>query len=337
MDGNYGLFGYFEDVLVLDEFYPVIPVYDQDGWNYRIPKGGDVTYLDASFYVVKVSAPKKLVLVASGIEVAREADGKRQVVTYAIGPARDFYLAASHKFKHVSTEVGETTINSYAFANRKDGAQHALEVSEDALRIFNRRFGTYPYVEMDLVSTPMQALGIEYPGIMGITLEEYDLNGTMFGLPNRVMLESTVVHEVGHQYFYNVVGSNQVGEPWLDEGVVQYVTAIYHKDRYGASGYNGYRDSFYGRWARIDNEEIPIGMPSEAYSPKEYSPIIYGRAALFMEALSNEMGEEVFDAFMQDYYQSNTWGIATGEVFRQIAEEHCDCDLTALFEDWVYE
>jgi aminopeptidase N len=337
MGGNYGTFGYFNDILVLDEFYPVIPAHDQDGWHFHVPTNGDLTYLDASFYLVQVSAPKKLVMVASGIEVSREQSGKEQVVTYAAGPARDFYLAASDKYKVVSRDVGDTRLNSYAFANRKAGAELVLDIAENALRIFNRRFGVYPYTEMDLVSTPMQALGIEYPGVMGITLETYDLDASLYGLPAPAMLESVVAHEVGHQWFYNVVGNNQVGEPWLDEAVVQYATGLYYKDRYGMSGYKGYSDSWYSRWDRVERAEIPIGMPSEAYTPTQYSAIVYGRGPIFVDALAEEMGAAAFDAFIQDYFQSHVWEIGTGEAFKEMAEAHCECDLTPLFEAWVYE
>jgi len=53
--------------------------------------------------------------------------------------------------------------------------------------------------------------------------------------------------------------------------------------------------------------------------------------------LAEEMGPGAFDEFLRDYYESNKWGIGTSEVFRQLAEQHCQCDLTALFEEWVYE
>ena len=158
----------------------------------------------------------------------------------------------------------------------------------------------------------------------------------MLGLPNPVMLESTVAHEVGHQWFYNVVGNNQVGEAWLDEAVVQYITGLYHLDRYGTSGYNGLRNSWISRWERVERADIPIGMPSESYAPIEYSAIVYGRGPLFIEALADEMGEETFNAFMQDYYQTNQWGISSGEGFKAAAEEFCECDLTDLFDEWVW-
>jgi len=335
--GNYGTFGYFEDVLVLDEFYPVIPVFDENGWNYSVPTVGDLTYLDASYYIVEVNAPKNMTLVASGVEISQHSEGERQVVTFAAGPARDFYLAASDKFEMISKQVGETTINSYALSGLDEGSQLALEAASQALVIFNGRYGEYPYTELDVVSTPLQALGIEYPGLACITLKAYDLDSDINGTPAAIILESVAAHEVGHQFFYNVVGNDQVRKPWLDESLVQYITGLYYLDRYSPGAFQSLSASWYARWDRIEREEIPIGLPSEAYHGREYSAIVYGRGPIFMGALSEEMGEESFDAFLRDYYQSNRWGIGIPEDFQGLAEKHCNCDLAPLFEEWVYE
>jgi aminopeptidase N len=337
MGGNYGLFGYFDDVLVLDEFYPVIPVFDDEGWNVEVPSpNGDVTYFDASFYLVRVAAPTNLTVIASGIEVGREYDGSNQVLTFAAGPARDFYIAASDQFVVVSGSVGETTVNSYSLPDLTDGAELALEVAIGALESFSGRLGTYPYTEFDIVSTPMQALGMEYPGVVAITLDEYDLDSEIRGIPARIMLESTVAHEVGHQWFYNTVGNDQIDEPWLDEAVVQYITGLYYIDAYGEQAAQGWHGSWYDRWDRVDRAEIPIGMPAGEYDGGEYGAIVYGRGPVFVATLAEEMGQEPFDEFLRDYYESHKWGIGTGDAFRQLAEEHCECDLTDLFQTWVH-
>ncbi len=49
------------------------------------------------------------------------------------------------------------------------------------------------------------------------------------------------------------------------------------------------------------------------------------------------LGQDTFDTFLRDYYATHKWGIATADSFKQLAESHCDCDLTQLFEAWVYE
>ncbi|MCA9924350.1 MAG: M1 family metallopeptidase [Anaerolineales bacterium] len=337
MAGNYGLFGYFDEVLVLDEFYPVIPVYDDEGWNVQVPPpNADTSYFDMSFYLVRVTAPAGLTIAASGVEVAHQADNGRQIVTFAAGPMRDFYLAGSEHFAVVSATVGETVLNSYVLQDHAQSADTALQFARNALHSFGERFGLYPYTEFDVLSTPMLALGIEYPGIVGITLPAYDPAAEVAGLPFPIMLESVVAHEVAHQWFYNIIGNDQIDEPWLDEAHAQYATWLYYLDVYGEAGAQGYRDSWDGRWQRVEGAEIPIGLPAYEYEGVEYGAIVYGRGPIFLEALSEEMGAAAFDAFLRDYYEAEQWGIVTTEAYRQLAEAHCGCDLSALFESWVY-
>lgn len=337
MEHNYGLFGLFDGVLSLHEFYPAIPVYDDEGWNVELPSPqGDITYYDASFYRVRVTAPSSLVIVASGVEVAQEEEGGMQVLTFAAGPARGFYLVASEDYTLVSGRVGQTTVNSYVLAGQEEGADLALEFASGALESYSERFGIYPYTEFDVVSTPMLALGMEYPGIVAITLSIYDPEAEVRGVPASIMMEGTVGHEVAHQWFYNMVGNDQIDEPWLDEAIVQYATGLYYLDTYGEEGYRGWRDSWYTRWDRAGRAMIPIGLPVAEYEGNEYGAIVYGRGPLFVEALATEMGQGAFDAFLRDYAQSYKWEISTGEAFRQLAEQHCQCDLTALFGEFVY-
>ena len=342
MGGTYGLFGYFNNVLVLDTFYPMIPVYDDDGWNVQLPpRNADLTYNDAAFYLVRVHSPADLVVVASGVRLQRAVAGDTQTTTYANGPARDFYLAASEDFTVSSESVGDTTVNSYAFPESQEGSMVVLQSSVKALRSFNSRFGTYPYRVMHLMSTPMLALGIEYPGAMGIALRLYDPGEIFGGLPSQVYLESTVAHEVAHQWFYNMVGNDQPDEPWLDEALAQYATALYYQDTYDSSAADSYRSSWQARWDRVDGADLPIGLPAGEYGVtedevSEYGAIVYGRGPIFISELATAMGIDVFDDFIKTYVQEFKWDIGTGENFKSLAEEKCGCDLSPLFDAWVY-
>lgn len=335
--GNYGLFGYLNHILVLDGFYPAIPAYDGQGWHAgKLPPNSDTTFQDASFYVVRVTAPTALTIVSSGIQVERTENGTKQVATFAAGPARDFYLAASDRFAVVSETVGETKVNSYAFKDSSEGAQLALRTAVNAIKSYSARLGVYPYSEFDVVSTPMQgASGIEYPGITGINLTIYDPKATVSGLPAPVMLEATVAHEVGHQWFYNIVGNDQINQPWVDESMTQYLTGLYFLDQYGQQGFESYRGSWVGRWDSVDQKQMPIGLPAGSYQGKEYGAIVYGRGPLFVEALAQKMGQAAFDQFLRDYYAANKWGVSTTASFKQLAEQDCKCDLTPLFDEWV--
>ncbi|MCI0610072.1 MAG: M1 family metallopeptidase, partial [Anaerolineae bacterium] len=337
LESNYGVLAYVDDVLTLAHSYPMIAVYDHEGWNTEIPsQQGDVTYADASFYIVRVTAPQGLTLVTSGHRVSLSEVGQAQTLIVASGPARDFYLAASPHYAEISQTFGEVTIRSYAPKESADGAQMALDVASRAIKDFSTHYAPYPYTEFDIVSTPTLALGIEYPGAVAITSRIYDVNGEYRGAPASIYMESTVAHEVGHQWFYNLVGDDQLDDPWIDESLTQYATLQYYTDEYGASGADGFRTSLEGRWERVGNAKIPIGLPVADYQDVEYSAIVYGRGPLFFVALKDVMGAEVFDKFLMDYADTFSWKIATPEALQSLAEKHCSCDLDSIFNEWVY-
>lgn len=334
---NYGVLAYFEEVLTLAHAYPMIAVYDDEGWNAEIPpQSGDVTYADASFFLVRISAPKAVTLVTSGQRLSSSEAGQTQTLTVASGPARDFYLVASPAYEEVSQTFGEITIHSYAPKYLKKGAEFALDVASRAIEDFSARYAPFPYTEFDIVATPTLALGIEYPGVIAITSRIYDVDRNYRGAPGSVYMESTVAHEVGHQWFYNLVGDDQLDDPWLDESLTQFATLQYYADEYGADGEQGFRESLEGRWESVGREDIPIGLPVTEYSDMEYGAIVYGRGPLFFVALKEEMGEETFDAFLKEYTETLSWGIATPEFLQSLAEKHCACDLDAIFNEWVY-
>ena len=337
LESNYGVLAYADGVLTLAHAYPMIAVYDDEGWNTDLPsQNGDVTYADASLYIVRVTAPKELTLVTSGHRVSLSEADQAQTLVVASGPARDFYLAASPHYEEISQTFGEVTIRSYAPKESSDGAQMALEVASRAIEDFSAHYAPYPYTEFDIVSTPTLALGIEYPGAVAITSRIYEVNSDYRGVPASVYMESTVAHEVGHQWFYNLVGDDQLDDPWIDESLTQYATLQYYTDEYGAGGADGFRASLEGRWEQVGNAKIPIGLPVIDYQDVEYSAIVYGRGPLFFIALKDEMGAEVFDKFLMDYTETFSWKIATPEALQTLAEKHCACDLDSIFNEWVY-
>lgn len=326
---NFGVQAYSDGVLALAHFYPTVPVYGEHGWDVEIPPpSGDVTFNDAAFYWVNVDAPADLVIVASGIEIARKSDDDRQLVTFAAGPARDFYLAAAPDFEEHGLQAGDVDVRLYAGPEQEDAAEPVLAYAAGALEIFGRRFGPYPYTELDIVGTPTQALGIEYPGV--VALAERILE------PGDPRLEATVVHEIAHQWFYNLVGNDQLDEPWLDEALAQYATLLYFEDTYGKDGGTAFRQDLERRWDRVERATIPVGLPVGAYSGLEYGAIVYGRGPLFLDELRVELGDKSFEAFLREYVRRFAWGIATTEGLKAEAEAAAGHGLTPLFESWVY-
>jgi len=327
--GNYGTFALLDEVLALAHAYPLIPAYDEEGWNVEIaPAIGDVVYADASYYLVRLDAPADLVIATSGREVERVEQGDRVVYTFAAGPVRDFYLAASPRYELRSTTVGETTVRSWTPPVPKEAAAHVLDAAATALALYNQRFGPYPFTELDVVATPTLAGGVEYPGIIAVAQSLYD--------PTNSFLETVVAHEVAHQWFYSLIGNDQVDEPWLDEALAQYATWVYYRDRYGETEARWFEENLRFRWQQASDPDRPIGLPVAAYDERDYSAIVYGRGPLFVDALARTLGDEAFAAFLQDYYRTFQWDTVTTADFQRLAEGHCGCDLTPLFAEWVY-
>lgn len=336
MGGNYGLYGYFEDVLVLDTFYPMIPAFDENGWASQTPQdNGDLTYTDASFYIVQIQAPADLVIASSGVAVDQQIKGDTQTTVFAGGPARDFYVAGSREFVEINEVVGETLVRVYTRPEYSTNQAYALDYATRAIGILSREVGPYPYSEFEVLSSPMRALGIEYPGITSIVVDEFVDGVELYGLPTAQMLESTLAHEAGHMWFYNAVGNDQQKQPWVDEALTQYMTYIYYLKRYGSG--EGYVDSWRGRWSRVENADIPIGLPAGEYHGAEYSAIIYGRGPLFFYELEKKYGLDTVMAGVQNYYQDHLWQNGYTEDLRAALEDACDCDLSSEFDEWVYK
>jgi hypothetical protein len=324
----YGIFGYNDGILSLAHAYPTILVYNEQGWNNQTPDlDGDPLFSDASFYLVSVDAPADLTLAASGVEVGRSETAGRQKVMYADGPARDFYLAASSDFVKQSEKVGEVTFNSYAPVNLSQYAKSALKTAEAAIDDFSRRYSPYPYTEFDIVPIVTSAGGVEFPGMTAVAENAYNDNH---------FLEVVVTHEVGHQWFYNLVGNETQQQPWLDESLAEFVTWQYYLDRHGTDGAQSYQEEMQREWDMANDQNIPIGQPVSAYTSDGYVAIVYGRGPFFFLALRQQIGQPAFDSLMHDYATTYAWNIATTDSFKQLAEQHCNCNLTPLFDEWVY-
>ncbi len=337
LEKSYGILASTQGVLSLAHAYPSVAVRTADGWDTEFPAPwGDILNNETSFYVVQVDAPSNLTIAATGRQVKRQVMGDRIQVTFAAGPARDFYLVGGSSYTKTSRSSGGITFNVYAPPGDEAQADLALTSAAAAIQDFNQRYAPYPYSEFDIVAIPTQALGIEYPGLVAILQDLFALSpSNAAGIQQT--LEFTIVHEAAHQWFYNLVGNNQIDQPWLDESLAQFASFQYYSDRYGEAAGQTFKQKYLqGNWDAVNGENIPIGRPVGSYTDQQYLGIIYGRGAFFFMALEERMGAKTFDAFLHDYTADYSWQIANTNEIHDLAEKDCGCDLTKLFQEWVY-
>ncbi len=337
-EGNYGSFAFVEETLALAHAYPIIAEYTESegGWEAEIPaQSGDIIYAASSYYRVRLTTPGDAVVVTSGIAVSESTNDAGRTVVYHAGPVRDFYIAMSENYVMSETTVGETTVRSYTYSDADIG-EEVLTQTAASLETFNTLVGSYPFTEVEIAETPNLALGIEYPGVVVLTNRLYDPTTQTNSGNLAAVRESTVAHEIGHQWFYSTIGNDQLDEPWLDESLAQYVTYRYFVAQYGVQAAEGFLASLEGRWSGVGERPIPVGLPVSDYTPQEYGAIVYGRGPIFFIQLEEDLGTDIIDAFLKTYYTNHKFGIATTAALKADLEATCACDLTPIFEEWIY-
>jgi len=323
---GYAQFSYLGGVMALPNVYPLVPVYDDEGWNVEIaPQYGDAVYSDLASYTVHVTAPEELTLVASG----SCDEGQPGRWDCRATHMRDFALVLSEDYSSLCREVGGVALNSYFYAGHEEGGELALAVAAEALAVFEALFGEYPYAELDVAETPTRAGGIEYPGLVVIGDSLYLAPASM---------EWVVVHEVAHQWWYAVVGNDQVDEPWLDEALTQYSTLLYYENRYGVEvAADIAAQQFEGTHERLveSGQDMPAGLPVAAYDRALYGPVVYNKGPLYFRALREAVGDKAFFDILRSYYCRHRFGIATPESFLTAVKIVTGDAHRALYERWI--
>jgi hypothetical protein len=257
-------FGISEGVLFAPTFYPLVPRLVDGQWEVRdAPPGGDTTNSVVAAYRVAIEAPADLVLVASGTEVDRQPAGSDRVrVDFVSGPMRDFAFALGDLVG--STEVVDgVEMNVWLLASHQGDQRRVLSAAAAQLALMNELVGPYPYEELDLVDVPGAFGGIEYPGLVTV--------GTL----GTSWVIEPVVHEVAHQWFYGLIGDDQLEEPWLDEAFATYATALYYENEIGSGRATGYLSDFRDILRSHPRPGTPIGMGVGMYEGRDYSLFVY--------------------------------------------------------------
>jgi aminopeptidase N len=319
-------------VLSLTDFYPILAGRRGDTWALDVASPlGDVGFDDAALYRVEVTAPAEQVIAAPGATITRTttADGWA-TSRHVLGPAREFTLMLSPRFQVDEAEALGTRVRSYYLPEDAESARSALYDAVAALQIYSDQFGPYPYRDMAVVQAPLTYRGMEFPGMNLIGSQAYNLDIKD--------LENLVVHEVAHQWWYNQVGNDQPGQPWLDEGLSEFSMYLYYAGRYGepiAQRLRKVRWEIPAAGLVARGMDAPIGRAVKDYDRDTYETIVYGKGALFFATLRDEIGPEAFKKLLRTYLERYRWKIATPAGFQALAEEVSGRDLDALFGKWV--
>lgn len=318
-------FGLTRGALIAPTFYPLIPRLVDGAWQVEPPPGGgDTTNSDSAFYAWRVTAPAGMEIAASGTVVDAALGGGAQTQVLLTGPMRDLALVVGD-LDVSQRDADGVLLNAYLLPTHAELAGDVLDQAAAQVETLTALVGPYPFAELDIIDAPGAFGGIEYPGL--ILIGVIDEDGSY---------ETANVHEVGHQWFYSLIGDDQLLEPWLDEAAASYTEILYAEHAVSAAAARRALDDNWDYLEWAGDPTRPIGLPVADYDD-DYGLIVYGKGTLFFDALRRELGDGVFFDFLRAYFDRYRYGFATSAGFQEAAEETCACDLDALFDLWVYE
>ena len=328
-------FGYGENHFNLGNWYPIAAVYDETGWNldkyYEI---GDPFYSDSSNYEVAIKAPKEYIIAASGTLLSEKVEGSVKLWQFESNNMRDFAFIANKDFKVTEKNVDGTIVKSYYYKNDEKRGKEALESGANSIKIFNERFGKYPYPVYSVVETVFPS-GMEYPGIVYISDKYYKT------LSNSDYLTIVIVHETAHQWWYSLVGNDQIDEAWLDESFATYSESIYIENALSEErGKNYFNNSVEEKHNEVIADKVIDGVVVKGLENfknwDDYGPTVYTRGAVVLNELRNKLGDEKFYKIMQQYFEEYKFKIAKTEDFINISEKVAEQQLDEFFNSWLY-
>ncbi|MEZ4636162.1 MAG: M1 family aminopeptidase [Caldilineaceae bacterium] len=325
-----GLYGYYQGVYDMAAFYPTLAVYDQNGWNLGVTRTfGDSTFTDTAYYHAQLTVPSQHQVVASGTTIDRRTNGDGtdtwQIVA---GPARAFYAASSERYQFITDTVDDVIVNSYYLDGGLNGAQTALNYAtgvvclQPDVRIPRPRAGRARHAHHRFRH-----------GISGRHRHRQSLYGDAGGA-----YAEAVVHEVAHQWWYNLIGNDQPDDPWLDESLANYSYYLYFEEigwtEMTAAIMN---NDFRYRYQAAQNLGIdrPVGGPVSAFDASNYINIVYSKGPLFFHAVRDRMGDEAFFAALRDYADTHRYGVVYAADLMDAFARHTDQALDDLYAFWI--
>lgn len=180
-----------------------------------------------------------------------------------------------------------------------------------------------------------------YPGgstgiVVDVTNLGYALETQDRSYFERNVSESTLVHELAHQWFGDAVTPRDWNSIWVSEGMATYASNMYSQE---VNGGTSTLDNQHSAWQQTAATSSRWATPTGAMTdPADlFNWQVYNRGAMTYEALKQALTPEVFDELLIEWNARNTGTSQTTTEFRALAEELSGKDLEAFFQDWIFD
>ena len=323
--------GYTAKSVNLANFYPIACVYEGGGFlTDPYYSNGDPFVSECADYSVKLTAPSKYTGAFTGVVTSETKSNSETVYEITANSVRDF-AAVLGEYQKMSGLSGSTIVNYLYYAD--NNPEKALAAAIDSIRIFGEMFGAYPYKEYSVVQTGFLQGGMEYPCLSMIS-DVYSGDAEV----------DIIVHETAHQWWYGLVGNDEVRNSWMDEALAEYSTMMFYEKAEGYSyTFDGKRADALGAYmlycetykANGAGDTTMTRALGEYSDETEYSYMIYVKGALMFDDVREAVGSECFIAGLRRYCSQNKYRIAKPQDLVGAMEKASKRSLSPLFDSWL--
>jgi hypothetical protein len=312
--------GWVGDYYFIAQWFPKLGVLEPGGWNTHQFHAATEFFSDFGMYDVRLTLPRRFVVGASGRESARtdNADGTT-THRYHEEDIHDFAWTASPSFLDLSQRFEHSTLPAVDIRlllqpeHRGQADRYFASVAA-TLKRYGEWFGPYPYGHITIVDPAFQSEsdGMEYPTLV--------TGRARWLAPDSVQMpEGTTAHEVGHQWWYAMVASNEFEHAWMDEGFNTYATARVLAETVMP---NRVESRYFGTfipwvfrdlpWTRVDNDRLAAyrisgdadapWTPTYRYWPSTAAIITYNKTALWLHTMERRLGWPMMQRIFSTYF-----------------------------------
>ena len=316
----------------LGNFFPILCGIKNGGFYETVYySDGDPFYSDCADFKVTLKTPKEYAVACTGETVQEKAlESKREYTMYASN-VRDFAIVLSDSFKKLQTRVGDTDIVYYYYDDKQ--AEEHLTLAKESFAYYEQTFGEYPYGQYTLAQTGFCHGGMEYPMLSMIS-----------DCLNEREYVRVIAHETAHQWWYGVVGSDQIENAWQDEGLAEYSALTFFEthEKYevkredavndALKEYRSYYDVYGSVLGRTDTNMTR--HLKDFLSDYEYKCLSFDKAIVMFDTLRKSVGDKKFFGGLKKYYAENKYAIATPEDLIG-AFEKAGLDVHGFFDSFL--
>ncbi len=316
---------YYENTYSLVYWYPIVCYYnvETNGWDERpYYYIGESNYGYYNDYNVNITVPKDYVVVATGVEVETEnVDNGLKTINAKESNVKDFVFFASPDYECKTVDMQGITVNTYYFEGHEATNQRMINYLKEGIDFMTKAVGKYPFNELDIVESPMDTISMEYPTVINMAAYNDDTN-TNINARKVNWLDDTIIHELIHQWWFNVVGNNSYDEAFMDESLAVCWTNLFFEFLFGSEN----PETVYSLITRknyMDMALYPINKSVESFRDSDSYSHTLCLGYVVLEDLRKQVGNEKFVEVFRKLYEDFRFTNATSQDLIDIVREIC--------------